>query len=151
MLFRSYEDRGPATQILHAIEKTHGSVYQAIRTKSDADLMRWCLDVTPIVLKGASENDAVAVQIRNEAAQRLAQTASSAWRAVGKSDADVKISYTGAVMQDAGLKEAFAHELGLLLPHVQWVEPLGDNLDGALAVARAEQIDIPPLLRWWHH
>lgn len=147
---RANEDRGPTTRLVSDIEAVYGPLRDAIRSTPDPEAMRWCIDVAQLVLQAAGSGDAVAVAIREAAAERLAATAAAAWKAVGPSDAQIPVSYTGGVMADAPLRDALERHLRRLLPHVLWQPPLGDNLDGALAIARGDQSDIPPLLRWWH-
>ena len=146
---RCIEDRGAATKLVSIIEEAHGSIYEAIRTKSDAEIMSWCLEVTPLVLKAAETGDAVAMSIRNSAVRLLSQTLASAWRGVGVESDSILASYTGGVMRDEEFKSEFISASQTLLPNISWQEPQGDNLDGALAIAKAEHIDLLPLLRWW--
>lgn len=146
---RAHEDRGPQTALLANIEKVHGLVYQSIRTLSDAEIMKWCLQVTPIVLETASQGDGVAQSIRAEAVKQLAATLDSAWRAVGEPSASIQASFTGAVMSNEEFKNQFFDATKKLLPGISWQSPRGDNLDGALNIASAEEKDLPPLLRWW--
>lgn len=147
---RYIEDRGAATKLVSIIEGAHGSIYKAIRTKSDAEIMSWCLETTPLVLKAAASGDAVAMSIRNSAVRLLSQTLASAWRGVGSENDSILASYTGGVMRDEEFKSEFISASKTLLPNISWQQPQGDNLDGALAIAKAEHIDLLPLLRWWH-
>jgi len=144
------ENRGPATRLVSVIEEVHGSIYDQIRIKSDAEIMAWCLEVTPLVLEAATDGDAVALRIRSSAAQLLSATLASAWRGVGSADDSLLASYTGAVMKNEEFKNEFLTESKSELPNISWKEPHGDNLDGALAIAMAERVDLLPLLRWWH-
>ena len=147
---RASEDRDHPTRLVADIEGAYGPIREAVHSRSDRDAMRWCIEVARLVLTAAAQGDAVAMHIRDEAGDRLAATAASAWRVVGAEDAPVRMSYTGGVMADPHLRERVAAQVRTLLPNVRWQAPLGDNLDGALAIARADQRDIPPLLRWWH-
>lgn len=147
---RASERRGPDTNLLIELEKTYGPIRHAVLARTTAETMVWCIDAARTVLQVAADGDTVAVGIRQRAAKQLAATAAAAWCAVGSIDDTPRMSYTGRVMDDVGLRTALADESARLLPHAQWQSPLGNNLDGALTIAAADQVEVPPLLRWWH-
>jgi len=146
---KALEDRGPQTTLLTQIESKFGSLYSAIRQQADADIMRWCIEAAPIVLRCASEGDAEAVRIRAGAVSILAETVASAWRGVASLNAQAPASYTGGVLVDAEFREQFFKSVSKVAPNLTWQQPIGDNLDGALFLAQSERKDLPPLLRWW--
>ena len=147
---RAYEDRGPQTQLLEDIQAEYGSVYSAIRVKSDEEIMRWCLEVAPLVLKAASAGDAIALEIRTSAIKLLTETLTSTWRAVGEVNQEIFASYTGGVMKDSEFRNEFQKISKMKLPNISWREPIGDNTDGAMTIARSQSVNLQPLLRWWH-
>ena len=147
---RAYEDRGEKTRLLKDLEEKYGSIYSAVREKSDDEAMKWCLEVTPIVLKAAAQGDGVAQQIRESAISLLVETLASTWRAVGDLNQEILASYTGGVLNDAEFLTLFQKSSEQQLPHISWQTPLGDNTDGAMTIARYTPENLQPLLRWWH-
>lgn len=147
---RAAEGRGPATSILAIAESRYGDLRAASRQHSDAEVHGWCIDMARPVLEAATAGDAVAVAIRTEAAQRLADTAVAAWRAVD-GGTRVAISGTGGILRDTDLRLALLLNVQQVLPEASWVSPAGDNLDGMQRIVDTHRRDLPPLLEWWHH
>jgi len=146
---RAAEGRGPETLLLPVAEQRYGQLRDASRSHSDAEVMRWCIDMAEAVLECAERGDAVAELIRAEAAHQLAASAQAAWRDVASDGIPIAFSGTGGVLRNTGMRDALARELGQMLPGSAWQTPLGDNLDGMYAIASGPPRDSLPLLRWW--
>lgn len=146
---RSAEGRGPATALLALAEERYGSLRAASRAHTDAEVMRWCIDMAEVVLNCAEQGDNIARAIRWEAAQQLAASAAAAWHDLATTRESITFSGTGGVLQNAGMRAALSAAMAQTLPESVWQEPLGDNLDGMHAIACMTPHDSLPLLRWW--
>jgi N-acetylglucosamine kinase-like BadF-type ATPase len=112
--------------------------------------MDWCIQSGRIVLQCATEGDLESMRIRDNAVELLAQTVASTWRGVSSLSVEAPASYTGGVLSDKEFRSKFFDAVSTFAPNLKWQEPVGDNLDGALHRALSHQVDLPPLLRWWH-
>lgn len=146
---RALEGRDRATDLTDALSLVHGDLLSEVKTHPDKLLMRWCIDTAPTVLALAEQGDVVAVQIRVEAAKRLAATALAAWKQVKMDNCLPTLSGAGAVIQDSGLRAKLLEEMQEELPGITWMDAEGNQLDGMRQLTSGEIRDMPPLLRWW--
>lgn len=146
---RAAEGRGPQTMILEVAEQLYGPLVDASRSHSDDQVMRWCVDMAASVLECAQAGDAVAMEIRSNAAGRLADSAAAAWRDIADTNATVLCSGTGGILRSSGMRVELERALRRRLPSSGWQDPAGTNLDGITAIASMAPQDSPPLLKWW--
>ena len=90
------------------------------------------------------------IRDRDSAVSLLSETLTSTWRAVGDLHQNVLASYTGGVLNDSEFLSKFQAATRQQLPNISWQTPVGDNVDGAITIARSHPINLQPLLRWWH-
>lgn len=145
---RAKEDRGPATTLLHSIENKFGDLRKAVRSESDETIVRWCVDVVPILMDAADSGDLVAQQIVETGASLLAASAIAAWRELNSEEVP-SLSGVGGVMQSPYYRDAILRNFLTAFPQAKWHPASGNNLDGAIALAKSNSSDMAPLLKWW--
>lgn len=119
--------------------------FDLLESKNGAEATSLAISCAQKVLE--SEN-LVIQTIRNEGAKQLAHTALSAWNKVGDLSSTFKLTITGGLSKNENYRQSIFKEILALGALVELIEPVGDNLDGAIWIANNSKHDIRPLLGW---
>lgn len=141
-VMRAYDGRGPGTALTATVEERWPDLSQAyIALQADGDRVQIIASFAEHVARLAAGGDAVSIEITERAAGQLALAVITALSRVAHAD-DTQLSACalGGVFRSVLLREAFEAQLaraeGL---HVEVTTPLGEGIDGAVALA-----NLPP-------
>jgi len=141
-VMRAYDGRGPATALTDPVRERWPELPQAyIDLQAAEDRVQIVASFAAQVARLAVEGDAVAQAITERAAEQLALSVRTALGRVRHDDEPAAVCAIGGVFRSVRLHEAFVTALTVsgTRADVAVVEPLGDGIDGALALA-----DLPP-------
>ncbi|WP_109212281.1 MULTISPECIES: BadF/BadG/BcrA/BcrD ATPase family protein [Microbacterium] len=141
-VMREFDGRGPATALRAVAEERWPDLTQAyIALQADHDRVRVVASFAEHVARLASEGDAVSQHITVRAGGELAHSVESALRRVRSTSAEdeprehFSVCAIGGVFRSPQLREAFASHIAASELDVALVEPLGNGIDGAAALA----------------
>jgi glucosamine kinase len=134
---RAFDGRGPATALRAVAEERWPDLEQAyIQLQSDSDRVSVVASFAEHVARLASHGDGVAQHITVRAGRELAHSVETGLRRVGSDPGEhFEACAIGGVFRSPLLREAFASHLAESELDVTLVEPHGDGLDGAAALA----------------
>lgn len=135
-VMRAFDGRGPATALREVAEERWPDLAEAyIGLQSAGDRVSIVASFAEPVARLAGQGDPVARDITVRAGSELAHSVETALRRVRDTDETLAVCAIGGVFRSALLREAFASHLAASELDVVLVEPLGDGLDGAAALA----------------
>ena len=136
-------------QILLDTFKDQVLAYDALAIKNAVDAASLAIASAKTLLAAADAGSATAIAIRDEGAALLAQTVIATWLGAGGSLDDApEIAIQGGPSKNPAYVSAIQSSISLSLPKAKFVTARGDNLDGALWIAKNMLSDADPLLRW---
>lgn len=138
---RASQERGPATS-LHALVEAHfGRPVTQVAGWLGGEVhpIRQLASLAPAVLAAASEGDALARDIVQDAASRLAGTVAAAAAA----NPAPTCAMVDGLMNDAGFRRELVRGIVSRLPRANVIDPRGDSLAGALLLCRPEGESLP--------
>lgn len=145
-VMRAYDGRGPATALIDPVRERWPELPEAyIDLQAADDRVQIVASFAAQVARLAVEGDPVAQAITDRAAAELALSVTTSLRRVGHGDGHgderAAVCAIGGVFRSVRLHDAFVAALtdGGTRADVSVVEPLGEGIDGALALA-----DLPP-------
>ena len=114
-----------------------------------AEAQTFAINTAKKVLEAADAGISTATAIVDEGAYLLAQTVVATWYGCGGSKADFpEIVIQGGPARNASYATKIAIEINAKLPNAVVVNSAGDNLDGAVWIAKNMRQDVPPLMLW---
>ena len=132
---RAYDGRGPATALTEVLYASFPKPDEAyIDLQTDPDTVRRVAAFARAVCDLAA-TDAVAAAICTSAGQELALSAEAAAARV-RLGGDPRVCLIGGVFDATAVREACVAALRQRLPDVRLVEPMGQGIDGAEALAQ---------------
>jgi glucosamine kinase len=135
-VMRAYDGRGPATALTEPVRALWPDLSRAyIDLQAAEDRVRIVASFAAEVARFAAEGDAVAQAISEHAARELAQSVTTALDNVRRDDEHFTVCAIGGVFRSARLHDAFDAALTGDRHDVTLIAPLGDGIDGALALA----------------
>jgi len=138
-VMRAYDGRGPATALTEPVRELWPSLPQAyIELQAVEDRVRIVASFAAHVARCAEEGDAVARAITDRAAKELALSVTTSLANVGASLGErYAVCAIGGVFRSARLHDAFEAALTEdgARTDLALVEPRGEGIDGALALA----------------
>ncbi|MEU1972220.1 BadF/BadG/BcrA/BcrD ATPase family protein [Microbacterium sp. NPDC019599] len=138
-VMRAFDGRGPATALTDPVRALWPSLPQAyIELQAAEDRVSVVASFAAHVALLAAEGDAVALRITQRAAGELAASVSTSLSNVRRADDEhFAVCAIGGVFRSALLRDAFAAALTAdgTRGGPSLVDPLGDGLDGAVALA----------------
>ena len=136
-------------QILLSAFKDQIVAYDELDVKNAADAASLAIRSAKNLLDAADAGSPMAMKIRDEGAQLLAQTIIATWLGTdGKSDEAPEIAIQGGPSKNHAYVSAIQMAVAAVLPNAHFIAARGDNLDGAQWIAENMQEDAAPLLRW---
>jgi len=136
-------------QILLDTFKDQVLAYDALAIKNAVDAASLAIASAKTLLAAADAGSPTAIAIRDEGAALLAQTVIATWLGAGGSLDDApEIAIQGGPSKNPGYVSAIQSNISRSLAHAKFVAARGDNLDGALWIAKNMLSDADPLLRW---
>jgi N-acetylglucosamine kinase-like BadF-type ATPase len=142
------QGRGDDQILLNAF-KDQVLAYDALDVKNAADAASLAIASAHFLLAAADAGSPTAIAIRDEGAALLAQTVIATWLGAGGSKDDApEIAIQGGPSKNSAYVSAIQSSISRSLPKAKFVSARGDNLDGALWIARNMSSDAEPLLRW---
>ena len=136
-------------QILLDTFKDQVLAYDALAIKNAVDAASLAIASAKTLLAAADAGSPTAIAIRDEGAALLAQTVIATWLGAGGSLDDApEIAIQGGPSKNPAYVSAIQSNISLSLPKAKFVTARGDNLDGALWIAKNMLSDADPLLRW---
>jgi len=127
----------------------HVMQYDALDVKNGSEAATLAIHSASTLLKAADLGSPTAIAIRNEGAFLLAQSVIATWFGVGGSATDSpEIAIQGGPSRNLAYVNQIKENIAEKLPNANFIEPQGDNLDGALWIASNMGTDAAPLLRW---
>ena len=136
-------------QILLSAFKDQVVAYDELDVKNAADAASLAIRSAKNLLDAADAGSPMAMKIRDDGAQLLAQTIIATWLgADGKSDESPEIAIQGGPSKNHAYVSAIQMAVAAVLPNAHFIAARGDNLDGAQWIAENMQEDAAPLLRW---
>jgi glucosamine kinase len=141
-VMRAYDGRGPATALTGPVRERWPELPEAyIDLQAAEDRVQIVASFAVEVARLAMEGDSVSQTITDRAAAELALSVTTSLRRVGHDDERAAVCAIGGVFRSVRLHDAFVAALtdGGTRVDVSVVEPLGEGIDGALALA-----DLPP-------
>lgn len=127
----------------------HVVQYDALDIKNGSEAATLAINSASTLLEAADLGSPTAIAIRNEGAFLLAQSVIATWLGVGGSATDSpEIAIQGGPSRNLAYVNEIKDNVAAKLPNANFIEPRGDNLDGALWIARNMGTDAAPLLRW---
>ncbi len=136
-VMRAFDGRGQATALTDVVQARWPVLPDAyIELQGADDRVRLVASIAADVARLADSGDRVAVSITTRAAQELAHSAITGLRLVGElEDPQARVCAIGGIFQSTMLLDAFVSSLRTSGLHQGVVAPLGDGLDGAVALA----------------
>lgn len=135
-VMRDYDGRGPRTLLREVAEERWPDLSRAyIELQSSAERVSIVASFAAEVSRLSDEGDAVAQLISTRAGAELAGSVETALRRVGADGGETEVCAIGGVLRSTAVRAAFATRIRAHLPHARIVEPRGDGLDGAVALA----------------
>jgi len=136
-VMREFDGRGPATALRAVAEERWPDLTQAyIDLQGDHERVRVIASFAEQVARLAAAGDAVSQHITVRAGGELAHSVETALRRVRTDDAErFSVCAIGGVFRSSQLREAFASHLAASEFEVALVEPRGQGIDGAVALA----------------
>ncbi len=136
-VMRDYDGRGPATALRSAAEERWPALSEAyIDLQSRDDRVSVIASLAAVVAALARAGDPVSRAITDRAAGELAQSVTTALRRVDLADEGTfAVCTVGGVFHSAPLRAAFAAGIAESGLAIELVEPAGQGLDGAIALA----------------
>lgn len=123
--------------------------FYSLKSKNGTEGAELAIKSAKSLLRAADLGIQSALQIRNLGAQLLARTVEATWYGVQGSKEDVfEVVIDGGLAKNQGYKESIKEEIRLLFPNCKFTDPEGDNLSGAIWIAKNMKLDNPPMLRW---
>ena len=136
-------------QVLLSAFKDQVSAFDALKVKNAAEASTLAITSAKNLLSAADAGSPTAIAIRNEGAALLAQTVIATWLGAGGSLDDApEIAIQGGPSKNPAYVSAIQSNISHSLPQAKFVSARGDNLDGALWIAKNMSQDAEPLLRW---
>ncbi len=137
-------------RILLDIFGEHIHAYDELDVKNGPEAASLAIHAAKDLLHAADQQSPLAIAIRDEGAALLAQTVVATWIGVGGSEKESpEIAIQGGPSRNSGYVELIQHNITKKLSHVKFIEPRGDNLDGAHWISENILSDVSPLLRWF--
>lgn len=142
------QGRGDDRILLNAF-KDQVIAYDELDVKNSSEAATLAIRSAKNLLEAADAGSPMAMKIRDEGAQLLAQTIIATWfGAGGSSDEAPEIAIQGGPSKNHAYVAAIQIAVAAALPNAHFIAPRGDNLDGAKWIAENMMEDTPPLLRW---
>ena len=141
-VMRAYDGRGPATALIDPVRERWPELPQAyIELQAAEERVQIVASFAAEVARLAGDGDAVALSITDRAAEELALSVRTALSRVRNDDEPAAVCAIGGVFRSVRLHEAFVDALTErgTRTDVEVVTPLGEGIDGAIALA-----DLPP-------
>jgi glucosamine kinase len=140
---RRFDGRGGSAALLERAVARFGSIDELILNVYGSALPAAAVAAfSEDVAIAAQEGDEVSRRIWRDAARSLAEMVATAARRVADGS-EVRLSYSGGLLTAAArLLPPFLEELRRLLPEAAVHPPLGDALDGAALLGRAEEVSL---------
>jgi N-acetylglucosamine kinase-like BadF-type ATPase len=136
-------------QVLLGAFKDQVFEFDALKVKNAAEASTLAITSAKNLLSAADAGSPTAIAIRNEGAALLAQTVIATWLGAGGSLDDApEIAIQGGPSKNPAYVSAIQSNISHSLPQAKFVSARGDNLDGALWIAKNMSQDAEPLLRW---
>jgi N-acetylglucosamine kinase-like BadF-type ATPase len=136
-------------QILLNAFKNQVLAYDVLDVKNAADAASLAITSAQFLLAAADAGSPTAIAIRNEGAALLAQTVIATWLgAEGSLDDAPEIAIQGGPSKNPSYVSAIQSNISRAIPHAKFISARGDNLDGAIWIAKNMPNDAEPLLRW---
>ncbi len=136
-------------QILLSAFKDQVVAYDELDVKNAADAASLAIRSAKNLLEAADAGSPMAMKVRDEGAQLLAQTIIATWLgAGGLSDEAPEIAIQGGPSKNHTYVSAIQLAVATVLPNVHFIAARGDNLDGAQWIGENMPDDSAPLLRW---
>nr|BFF08872.1 BadF/BadG/BcrA/BcrD ATPase family protein [Microbacterium flavescens] len=137
-VMRAYDGRGPGTALQDLAAARWPELSEAyIDLQSSAERVSVVASFAEAAARLAEEGDAVSRTILVRAGDELALSVSTALRRVGDTD-EPAVCTIGGVFGSRLLRAEFEASLRSAVPGARFVEPRGQGIDGALALAQLE-------------
>lgn len=125
------------------------AAFDELAVKNSAQAASLAINAGRKLLEAAQARIESAVAIRNEGAMRLGRTVVGAWeKSGGDLAAEPVIAISGGLSKNKLYVDEIMKNVLVEIPGAKAQTPLGNNIDGALWIARNISEDIPPLMRW---
>ena len=142
------QGRGDDQDLVVAFKKNLQQ-FDELSMKNGADAVTLAIESAQNLLNAADAGIKTAIEIRNEGAFLLGQTVIATWLgAGGKIDESPEITIQGGPARNASYVKLIQENIAAVIAHASFVQPLGDNLDGAQWIAENMTEDAAPLLLW---
>jgi hypothetical protein len=136
-------------QILLDAFKDQVIAYDELDVKNAADAATLAITSAKNLFSAADAGSPIAISIRNEGARLLAQTVIATWLGTGGSPDDApEIAIQGGPSKNSDYVQGIQAEVLEAIPQAKFIKARGDNLDGAMWIAKNITTDAAPLLRW---
>ncbi len=136
-------------QILLDAFKDQVIAYDELDVKNAADAATLAITSAKNLFSAADAGSPIAISIRNEGARLLAQTVIATWLGTGGSPDDApEIAIQGGPSKNSDYVQGIQAEVLEAIPQAKFIKARGDNLDGAMWIAKNISTDAAPLLRW---
>lgn len=123
--------------------------FEELEVKNSSQAVVLAISAASKVLQAADAGNACAESIRIEGARRLGATVVGAWeKAGGTLEASPVVAVTGGLSKNRGYVNRIIDEVHRSIPKASLIEPIGNNLDGAIWIAENHGEDIKLLMRW---
>ena len=127
------------------------AAYDDLDVKNSTDAATLAINSAHKLLDAADAGIKSAMKIRDEGAQLLADTVIATWFGAHGTELDSpEIAIHGGPSRNRSYVDAIQRTIAQVIPGAQFVDALGDNLDGATWIGENMLNDSPPLLRWGH-
>lgn len=136
-------------QILLDAFKDQVIAYDELDVKNAADAATLAITSAKNLFSAADAGSPIAISIRNEGARLLALTVIATWLGTGGSPDDApEIAIQGGPSKNSDYVQGIQAEVLEAIPQAKFIKARGDNLDGAMWIAKNISTDAAPLLRW---
>ena len=124
------------------------SEYDNLKSKNGPEASLLAIQSAATLLIAADTGIPIAKTIRAEGARLLAKTVVSAWLKVGKTGEEFKVAISGGLSRNTNYTFEIVSEINKLEKCATQISPKGDNIDGAIWIAKHWKEDIRPMLGW---
>lgn len=138
-VMRAYDGRGPATALRDVVEARWSDLSEAyIDLQSSGDRVSVVASFSASVAHLADDGDTVSQDILRRAGGELAHSVTTALRRAGAVGGDTAVCAIGGAFGSRRLRASFEAHVRADDPDVRFVEPLGQGIDGAVALAELD-------------
>jgi N-acetylglucosamine kinase-like BadF-type ATPase len=147
----SWDHRKNANELQRFFETEIGE-FLNLKSKFSIEAHYLCVKSGVRLLEAADLGIQEAVEIRNKGAQDIANMFMYAWKEASQSSSETPtFSLLGKISSNMNYRELILQKTKNLISTFKFIEPLGDQLEGALTIASNPVEGISDLVRKIHH